>query len=1077
MSTPTELRVFVSSTFRDLQGEREHLVKKVFPEIRSLCRRRGITFTEVDLRWGLTQEDQVLGQVIRTCLEEIDRCRPYFIAITGDRYGYVPQLHEYYKDPDLLRQYPWIEDAVVEEASIIDLEFRHAALNDPANARESARFYFRQHESDTEKDVDEGDRLRLERLKERVRRAGLPVEEYREPGELGDMVYRELCAIIDRDFAGARVPTPLEEERARHEAFAASRRHAYIPNAEYIATLNRYIEGEGPPLVVFGESGSGKSALVSYWAGQYRRRHPEAQVVEHYVGIGAGATDHLAVMWHVMAEIRERFDRREEIPSSPREIEGGFANWLGFVQGCPLIVILDGVNQLQGAALNLAWLPKEIPANIRLIVTSTVEQALTALRERGWREMGVQPLTVAECEAAIVRYLAEYRKSLSSEQVRRIAEDRKSGSPLFLRTLLEELRLYGSHELLDRRIEYLLGTIGTEELFQRVLERLEEDHGAQAVEVVMTHLWGTRSGLSEGELSEMTDVSRMRLSGLVLGLDYHLVRRDGLLTFFHDYLRRAVEMRYLLDGERRRRVHLDLARYFERQPASQRTSRELLWALERAGERDRLAGSLSTIEHFMMVHQGETEYEVLRYWTELAETYDAEEMYRRGLERWRPDGDRDRVMVLGRIADLLTSLGRWEGAMELHREQLRLAVECGDRVEEAKAHKHLGALLVMQGEYDEAFRELAGARAIFTEYGDRGGLSSAIGNMGLAYSNRGEYDRALECYREQEEICRELGDRRGLAQTIGNMGIVHNERGEYDRALECYREQEEICRELGDRRGLAQTIGNMGTVYVRLGEMDRALECFRRQEEIGRELGDRREAAYTSVNMGTIYLNLGEYDRALECYRQAETISRELGERRVVAYAVVNMGTVHGERGEYDRALECYRQAETISREMGARATLSRSLDDLARMLLELVEDAGEMPEYLPLYVPGLVPEEWRATTLRRARELAEECLAISEELSKPDTLFSSEILLARITGAEGHPDVAAGRLLELLPNVDDDDLQAELHYRLWKLGAGGDDHGGRALQLYRRLFERTPNDDYRRRIEELASLISTSLG
>jgi len=33
MSTPNELRVFISSTFRDLQDEREHLVKKIFPEM------------------------------------------------------------------------------------------------------------------------------------------------------------------------------------------------------------------------------------------------------------------------------------------------------------------------------------------------------------------------------------------------------------------------------------------------------------------------------------------------------------------------------------------------------------------------------------------------------------------------------------------------------------------------------------------------------------------------------------------------------------------------------------------------------------------------------------------------------------------------------------------------------------------------------------------------------------------------------------------------------------------------------------------------------------------------------------
>lgn len=98
-----DVRVFVSSTFHDLEREREHLVRKVFPEIRHYCRERAITFTEIDLRWGITSEDAARGKVITTCLDEIDRCRPFFIAILGERYGWVPPFHEIQKDASYSR--------------------------------------------------------------------------------------------------------------------------------------------------------------------------------------------------------------------------------------------------------------------------------------------------------------------------------------------------------------------------------------------------------------------------------------------------------------------------------------------------------------------------------------------------------------------------------------------------------------------------------------------------------------------------------------------------------------------------------------------------------------------------------------------------------------------------------------------------------------------------------------------------------------------------------------------------------------------------------------------------------------
>ena len=81
MSDARAIRVFVSSTFRDMQDEREELVKRIFPAIRHLCEQRGVAFSEVDLRWGVTDEQKAEGAVLPICLAEIDRSRPYFIGL------------------------------------------------------------------------------------------------------------------------------------------------------------------------------------------------------------------------------------------------------------------------------------------------------------------------------------------------------------------------------------------------------------------------------------------------------------------------------------------------------------------------------------------------------------------------------------------------------------------------------------------------------------------------------------------------------------------------------------------------------------------------------------------------------------------------------------------------------------------------------------------------------------------------------------------------------------------------------------------------------------------------------------
>jgi hypothetical protein len=561
MSQRNEFRIFISSTFRDLQEEREHLVKKVFPEIRALCRERGVEFTEIDLRWGLTQEEATLGRVIRTCLEEIDRCRPYFIGLLGERYGWVPMFHDVQKDPELLARYPWVEDAAGEERSIMEMEFIHGALSDPEQVRGGAFFYLKEN-SDAGED---GARERLRELRDQVMGSGLPVHTFSEMEELGRQVFDDLRAAIDRHWPEGSAPSSLEMERRAHEAFAQSRRRAYIPNPANLRQLNGFADAEAPEsnqraLVVHGDSGSGKSSLLAYWIDQYRRKHPGAFLVFHHIGASSSDGDHVAVMRHVIGEIRERFAIDEEVPARPEEIERSFPVWLGRLSapGCEgMLLVIDAVNQLNESAQHLGWLPEFIQPKLKLIISATPGTSLEKARARGWRELEVHPLTVGEREAVIVRFLSEYHKGLNTAQTQRIAVAEQCASPLYLRVLLEELRLAPEHESLDDEIAGYLETGDIPMLFQRVLERMERDYGDDLVQLTMMFLCASRAGLSETELLGLMNFepclpgissrtfTRLELSRFLLSVDYHLMRRDGLLAFFHDYLRRAVRERYV----------------------------------------------------------------------------------------------------------------------------------------------------------------------------------------------------------------------------------------------------------------------------------------------------------------------------------------------------------------------------------------------------------------------------------------------------------------------------------------------------------------------------------------------------
>ena len=86
-----QLRIFVSSTFNDMRRERTVLLEKVFPMVAKYCHQRKVEFIGVDLRWGVSEEQSRRGETVAICMSEIDRCRPLFMGMVGERYGWVPR--------------------------------------------------------------------------------------------------------------------------------------------------------------------------------------------------------------------------------------------------------------------------------------------------------------------------------------------------------------------------------------------------------------------------------------------------------------------------------------------------------------------------------------------------------------------------------------------------------------------------------------------------------------------------------------------------------------------------------------------------------------------------------------------------------------------------------------------------------------------------------------------------------------------------------------------------------------------------------------------------------------------------
>ena len=78
-----------------MQAERDWLRLRVFPALEERLRARRTHLEPIDLRWGVetvsAAEDEAKELlVLKVCLAEEARSRPFLIGLLGDRYDWVP---------------------------------------------------------------------------------------------------------------------------------------------------------------------------------------------------------------------------------------------------------------------------------------------------------------------------------------------------------------------------------------------------------------------------------------------------------------------------------------------------------------------------------------------------------------------------------------------------------------------------------------------------------------------------------------------------------------------------------------------------------------------------------------------------------------------------------------------------------------------------------------------------------------------------------------------------------------------------------------------------------------------------
>jgi tetratricopeptide (TPR) repeat protein len=522
-----------------MHPERDYLRGHAFLTLAERLRERCHYLDVIDLRQGIENADEADeavrdGHVLKVCLDEIERSRPFLVALLGDRYGWIPHA-------DRITAAARVAGMAVDVAgrSVTELEILYGVLANREQARRS-RFYFRTLDrsgmppenaahfpAEEQSDDIESPFRKLEKLKARIEKE-LPTRVQRytlrwdaERGalvgldELDQMVVRDLGADLEAEtlaFLREAPRTPQEAEARELADFVTERTRCYVERPAVTGPMIEHAVFPTAPdgkwgLLVTGESGMGKSSIFGsvFAALQKRAATGEIILLAHAAGISqtAGQVDRMLRRW--VAELAshvglsdpfaESIVGEEDIarvaaasqatkPLSER-IEQSFAELLALAaERRRVVVLVDALNQFESTvrATHLTWLPKSWPSNARMVAT-TIAGSLDIKACVDFREFEVPPISRDEAlSIAKIVYRERYHRDVNSRVLDAILGKKVNGlhahaNPLWLGLALQEMNLLEADdfERADKEFASLPGAARMEALQLSEATRLAAD--------------------------------------------------------------------------------------------------------------------------------------------------------------------------------------------------------------------------------------------------------------------------------------------------------------------------------------------------------------------------------------------------------------------------------------------------------------------------------------------------------------------------------------------------------------------------------------------------------------------------
>jgi len=341
--------------------------------------------------------------------------------------------------------------------------------------------------------------------------------------EFEQWITEKLIKSVKKQIENIDSVTVLEQETIEQEKFLFEKLHGFMGRRNTLSRINKYAkELSNNPLIVFGASGTGKSALMAKAIEEVRTTYNQC-VIYRFVGATASSSNLRSLLISIVEELKSMkiVESKEVYETDPDIFYQQISLILSSINDSTIIFI-DAIDQLL-IKDNLKWLPEVLKGGKLKLVIST-------LKDKNYKEdshyynlleqrfdnssfIDISKDTLASEANKLIDYLLRFEKrKLTIEQKSYVLQQFKNAqySPLYLRIVLEEIKQWKSYDFINKNTGFYTGKKQclNDSVKGAIIEFIEGlvkfyYHEKILVDKMLGYIHCSKKGLSETELLEI----------------------------------------------------------------------------------------------------------------------------------------------------------------------------------------------------------------------------------------------------------------------------------------------------------------------------------------------------------------------------------------------------------------------------------------------------------------------------------------------------------------------------------------------------------------------------------------------